>query len=228
MRAEFRETPRRLWAEGLLVFGAASVLIVGGSILERAGVVSAAVASTVTTGALIYVPLLWALFARLDLAELGATTEGSQKALVVLLWFSLATLPAFFLGNHLFEVLMHGHSFHWVAPAGFLSLVATEILVVAVPEEFFFRGYLQRRFEMASQKKWKLLGATLGAGWLVSSVLFAASHSLVSPALWHAGIIFPGLAFGWLRARTGSLIVPVLYHALCNVSMAVVQSCYHS
>ena len=38
--------------------------------------------------------------------------------------------------------------------------------------------------------------------------------------------IFPALIFGWLRIRSGSLLAPVLYHALCNLGMYVLQRSY--
>ena len=28
---------------------------------------------------------------------------------------------------------------------------------------------------------------------------------------------FPGLVFGWMRARSGSILPGVLFHALCNL-----------
>jgi membrane protease YdiL (CAAX protease family) len=30
-------------------------------------------------------------------------------------------------------------------------------------------------------------------------------------------VFFPALLFGWLRARTGGIGAPVVFHALCNL-----------
>jgi membrane protease YdiL (CAAX protease family) len=34
-------------------------------------------------------------------------------------------------------------------------------------------------------------------------------------------VFFPGLLYGWLRARTDTIIVPTLYHAASNILMKV-------
>jgi membrane protease YdiL (CAAX protease family) len=72
----------------------------------------------------------------------------------------------------------------------------------------------------------RVLGANLGAGFLTTQVLFALGHLVVFQA-WRLGTFFPGLIFGWLRERTGGLAAPVLFHALSNVFIAVLEASFY-
>jgi membrane protease YdiL (CAAX protease family) len=52
------------------------------------------------------------------------------------------------------------------------------------------------------------------AGVLGTSLLFAAAHSSVWPS--PVPLLVLGLGLGWLAQRTGSLVAPILVHALFN------------
>ena len=41
------------------------------------------------------------------------------------------------------------------------------------------------------------------------------------------GTFFPGLFFGWLRQRTGSIAAPVVAHALSNLFMATLEASFY-
>jgi membrane protease YdiL (CAAX protease family) len=99
----------------------------------------------------------------------------------------------------------------------FLLMALTQLVVVALPEELFFRGYLQSRLCERWPPTRRLLGAPVGLGLLVSSALFALGHVLVDFNPQRLAVFFPGLVFGWMRARTGSLAPAALFHALCNL-----------
>lgn len=73
------------------------------------------------------------------------------------------------------------------------------VLVAMVVEEAFFRAFLQRRLGL----------------WL-SSALFAVSHFSYGLPFLVVGVFIVSLFFGWLFARTGSLIPPMLAHGLFN------------
>jgi len=107
--------------------------------------------------------------------------------------------------------------FHLRFPDGFWVLLLSQILVVAVPEEIFFRGYLMSRFEERWPSRARLLGVAVGWPLVVSSVLFAAGHFLVDLAPARLAVFFPALVFGWMRSRSGSVAPAALFHALCNV-----------
>lgn len=98
-----------------------------------------------------------------------------------------------------------------------LWMFVSQLILVAIPEEWFYRGYLQQRFDEAWAPRWRILGVTLGWGWLLSSALFALGHLVLDPRPERLAVFFPSLLFGWMRARTGSILAPVLFHAFSNV-----------
>jgi membrane protease YdiL (CAAX protease family) len=111
-------------------------------------------------------------------------------------------------------------------PERFWLLVVNQFLVVALPEELFYRGWMQTTWRATRPgRNLRLLGATLGAGFLVTQVLFAAGH-LVVFEFWRLGTFFPGLLFGWLRERKGDITVSVTVHALSNLYMAILESSF--
>ena len=96
------------------------------------------------------------------------------------------------------------------------SLSVLETLIVAVGlvpvvEEWFFRGVLQQG-----------LVASMGAvgGILVTALLFAFGHGAgLSPQAWAALVaqtLVLGIAFGYARHRTGSLLASILLHIGVN------------
>lgn len=105
------------------------------------------------------------------------------------------------------------------APRYFWQLAAAELLVVALPEEFFFRGFLLGRLAEIWPARRRFLGAPVGLALIVSSALFALSHLAVQGNPATLAVFFPALLFGWMRARTGSILAPTFFHALCNLLM---------
>ncbi len=100
----------------------------------------------------------------------------------------------------------------------------TQLLFIALPEEYFYRGYVQTRLSDAmktrgdgEERAW--LGFTWAMVW--TSALFAIGHLLIPVngvlLAQRAAVFFPSLLFGWLRARTGSIVASTLYHAACNL-----------
>jgi membrane protease YdiL (CAAX protease family) len=111
-------------------------------------------------------------------------------------------------------------------PPDFLLGAATQLLVVAIPEELFFRGYLQGRLDDRWPPRWRLGRAQVGPGWLLTSVLFALGHVLVDFNPGRLAVFFPGLVFGWMRARTTALAAGALFHALCNLYSDILHTSF--
>lgn len=111
-------------------------------------------------------------------------------------------------------------------PPDFAMLVLSQVLVVALPEELFFRGYLWSRLERRWPGGRRLLGAQLGATWLVTSALFALGHVAVDLDPRRFVVFFPALAFGWMRARADSILPGLTFHALCNLLSDVLYETY--
>ncbi len=86
------------------------------------------------------------------------------------------------------------------------DLLFREGLLVALPEEVFFRGYLYDAFE---EKGWEPV--------LPSSVLFAAGHLFIFASWYRALTLFPGLLLGWSRKTSGNIYVPMALHLLFNL-----------
>jgi membrane protease YdiL (CAAX protease family) len=109
------------------------------------------------------------------------------------------------------------HDFHLKIPPTFADDLPGQLLVIALPEEAFFRGYLQTALDGAWPPRWRLLGAAVGPSLLVTSAIFAVGHLLTEPNPSRLAVFFPSLLFGWMRARTGGIGASVLFHAACNL-----------
>lgn len=92
-----------------------------------------------------------------------------------------------------------------------------QLFVIALPEEAFYRGYLQSRLDEVWPPMRSVLGARVGPGLVVASVIFALGHVATVQLPSRLAVFFPALLFGWLRARTGGIGACVLFHAFCNV-----------
>jgi membrane protease YdiL (CAAX protease family) len=106
-------------------------------------------------------------------------------------------------------------------PPDFGMQIVAQLVVVALPEELFFRGYVQGRLEDAWVPQTRLGGARVGAAWIVGALLFALGHYLVTFDPLMLTRFFPGLVFGWMYARTRSILAGTLFHAACNLLMDV-------
>ena len=96
-------------------------------------------------------------------------------------------------------------------------------IAVAAVEEVQYRAVL---VEARRTGRHRILGADLGWGWIVTCVLFAFGHSIVQLQWWHFAIFFPSLVFGWMRARTGGIVAPALFHAWANIQVTTLDTLY--
>ncbi|MBN4071971.1 CPBP family intramembrane metalloprotease [bacterium AH-315-F18] len=92
------------------------------------------------------------------------------------------------------------------------------VLATGLPEELLFRGLIAGAL-FRRMSFWK-------ANFL-QSIIFLLPHLLILfivPRLWPLAIVFPmalGLASGWLRESSGSVLPSVVLHALPNVAGAL-------
>jgi membrane protease YdiL (CAAX protease family) len=93
-------------------------------------------------------------------------------------------------------------------PPHLLLAAASQLIVVAIPEEFFFRGYLQGRLRDAMPPL---------AAIALSSLLFGLGHFLVDFDPGRLAVAFPGVLFGLLYERTRSIAPGAVFHAACNL-----------
>lgn len=117
-------------------------------------------------------------------------------------------------------------SFQGTWPSSPLLLVAYHLFFVAIPEEMFYRGYVQSRLDEVWPPKWRIFGAEVGWGLIAASAIFAVGHSVVALQWWHPFIFFPSLVFGWMRSRTGTVVAGALFHAWSNVQVTTLDTLY--
>ena len=164
---------------------------------------------------------------KLDARHLGLST---LTALGWLLLLGVLVFPLFWLGYYWWMrwVGAISHHAHFILrwPKSVVDELAGQVVVIALPEEAFFRGYLQTALDRAWPPRWRILGAQLGPGWLVASAIFAVGHVLTIRHPARLAVFFPALVFGWLRARTGGVGASVAFHASCNLLSALLGRGY--
>ena len=126
-----------------------------------------------------------------------------------------------------FPLFWVGFYFWWAPRAPFhpapVSFVASDamgqFLVIALPEEAFYRGYLQTSLDDVSwTPQWTLLGTRVGVGVIVTSLIFALGHVATDVDPNRLSVFFPSLLFGWLRTRRQGIkaAARAAFHAMCN------------
>jgi membrane protease YdiL (CAAX protease family) len=116
--------------------------------------------------------------------------------------------------------------FHAAALGSLGNDLLGQLLVIALPEEAFYRGYLQSALDEVWRPRWRVLGADLGPGLLVASALFAAGHLCTEFNAGRLAVFFPALVFGWLRSRTRGVGAGIVFHALCNLFASYLGQSY--
>jgi membrane protease YdiL (CAAX protease family) len=109
-------------------------------------------------------------------------------------------------------------AFTFTLPQNVLDLALAQLVVVALPEEAFFRGYLQTSLNDLSKSSARLPGTQVALGpWLLQAALFALVHFLVAPHPSRLAVFFPALLFGWVRGWRGGIGAAIALHALSNL-----------
>jgi membrane protease YdiL (CAAX protease family) len=166
---------------------------------------------------LIYVPVavLWKRRERIDFFE--SSWGQLLKSLGWVLLVSAIVFPLIELGNRYFQDWAFHRHYVGGHYKGLAKAFLFHFLLVGIPEEFFYRGYMQTQLNRIWGRPWRLLGVAVGKALPITAFLFALSHSMIQLQWWHFAIFFPGLLFGWFRERTGAITAGALFHALCNV-----------
>ena len=173
-----------------------------------------------------------------DLADYGFHLRPVGRSLVYAGGTIAVVFPLFLVGFVLFHQIAcayilpaatsarfagWGGLMHPGLPLDFAEMALTQVVVVAIPEELFFRGYLLRRLEEAYPPRRRVLGGGVGVALILSSLLFGLSHVLFDLNPLRMATFFPGLLFGWLRSATGSIGAGVAVHAASNLYIAVLH-----
>ncbi len=160
-----------------------------------------------------------------ELTPLSARRMGRDAMVAVGHATAAAALlfPCFWLG---FRLWWKVDLFHAAPLMPLLADAGGQLLMIALPEEAFYRGYLQTSLDRELGTKLNVLGAPIGWGLPLTSAIFAAGHLLTELNPARLAVFFPSLVFGLLRARTGGIGASVLFHALCNLFSAYLLRSY--
>ncbi len=94
--------------------------------------------------------------------------------------------------------------------------------LVAFPEEFFFRAFIQ---ETALKKHDRKFFFIITRKNMVTSILFGACHAISFLNITRGATFFPSLLFGWLTEKSGGRIFyPILFHAISNILVFVLAT----
>ena len=128
------------------------------------------------------------------------------------------TFPGYFSPDY-FPALPPGHLSLAYSPdeAGWgltLMKLAGSACVIAVLEEFFFRGFFYRWLRKSAFWEVPLTAFDAQAFWTVAGV-FALEHDR-----WFAGLL-AGVVYGWLAVRTGDVWAAAVAHGVTNFLLGV-------
>ena len=180
----------------------------------------------------IYVPVVWCRMIGLDswAYHLSVPSFSDTAAWRAVLRTNVGLLaavgPVFLVGYHFYQTVIFGHQpgFGW--PREPFTLVAYQLFFVAIPEEFFYRGYFQTRLNEVFERRFSVFGVPMGWGSVWASLFFAFGHTLVLFQWWHFATFVPGMAFAWLREKTGSVMSGAVFHAICNIAVIHLDTHY--
>ncbi len=156
--------------------------------------------------------------------RLGQLVQSAARELCVALALAAIIFPPFWLG---YRAWWHPIAPFRPAPLGSIANEALgQFLVIALPEEAFYRGYLQTSLDDVIPPRFDFLGARVGAGVAVTSVIFALGHLATEPNLSRLAVFFPSLLFGWLRVKRRGVGASAAFHALCNLFASYLAHSY--
>lgn len=107
------------------------------------------------------------------------------------------------------------------------SVFFIQLFLVGLPEEIFYRGYLQTRLDSLIGKDQLTFGVYFNwSSTVLCSLLFAIAHLVTIPHPSRLAVFFPSLLFGWMRRAYRDTLSPAIFHALCNVLSQILWGIY--
>lgn len=240
------DMPREL-KQALMVFVASTALVaVLGLIAQGVAFINANLGALVAI-VFLYLTVFVANRRGEDLVDYGFVTTPRVRSVVIAATYIAVVFPIFMAGFVLFYdfACAKGSAIAALAPPGLcfgydgwsdahwpslglatLELAFVQIVVVALPEELFFRGLIHELCERALPPKRRVLGGGLGWALIISSALFAFGHLAVTFDARRLAVFFPGLVFGWMRSATGSILAGTIAHAASNLFIHILQKVF--
>jgi hypothetical protein len=206
------------------------------------------VGSALVAVVFLYAPVFWAWRRHEDLDDYGFHAQPIKRGLVTAGIAGAIVFPLFVLAYLAFyEVACHSHLLAHLVPrnlcASYVGLsrmhvpeldlnllewCAVQLIVVALPEELFFRGFLLEMLERRFPPKRRILGGGVGLALVISAAMFALIHlpkEGYDPR--QLATFFPGLLFGWMRSSTRSILASTVTHAGSNILVHLLDLAAH-
>lgn len=179
-----------------------------------------------------------------DIYDYGFRVEPLKRGLATAGIALLVIFPLFIAGFFAFyEIACKSSLFAQVLPKGtcgtylgledihaprltlkFAEYCLVQMLVVALPEELFFRGFMQGLLEKRFVPTRSLFGAKVGLALILSSLAFALVHLPKAGDPRMFATFFPSLMFGWMRSRTNSILASTIAHGASNILIHVLNA----
>jgi membrane protease YdiL (CAAX protease family) len=237
--------PRNAGRDALIAWAAVAALVTGlvqiNIKLPAIGHLGSALVAVV----FIYTPVALAWWRKEDLDDYGFHWEPVRRGLVMAAVAIAAVFPIFVVGYLAFyETACGSELLSNLVPRGMCArygglhalhvpdltllvsqgpnalsaeFVAVQLVVVALPEELFFRGLLLGLLEQRFPPRRRVLGGGIGLALVLSSLAFAMIHLPKDGDPRALATFFPGLLFGWMRSATGSILASTVTHAASNI-----------
>ncbi len=157
-------------------------------------------------------------------SDYGLRAEGLLGEVAVVAVLALVIFPPFLLGFRIWWQPAGG--FEWNLPWPLWQLVATHLVVIALPEELLYRGFVQKALGRVLVGRVRVLGVECGWAVPLTAAVFALGHFATDLGPDRLATFFPALVFGWLKERRQSLAGPILFHAACNVFSDILSAGY--
>lgn len=147
----------------------------------------------------------------------------ARAVLVACVCFVIILVP-FWFGYRQYNGIHREFSIVRAIPAA--DEILGQLFVVALPEEAFFRGYVQTQLDRLFPRTIRVATLPIGLSIIITSALFALCHLFTVPHVARLAVFFPSLLFGALRAREGGIGASVVVHALCNLLTGALEDGY--
>lgn len=206
----------------------AGIVLFLGALKHLGMVVPLIYAHAATAAAVVelYAPIMMIGRRGITSEDLGLTARTWKRDLLICLALAAVVTVPFAVAHHYWQTSLFHRVFHWRMPPGLLETVFAQVVVVALPEELFFRGWLQGRLEKLWPPGESVLAQVFSRAVLTAAAVFALAHFIGEYRPDRLGPFFPALIFGALRTRTRSIFAPVVFHAYCNVLGDVLWAFY--
>jgi membrane protease YdiL (CAAX protease family) len=177
----------------------------------------------------LYIPIIFLFIRKQHPAFYGISKKGLFKSIARALLAAIIIFPVYIAGFYIYMKHVYGLDVVFsitglIHQPQSLIFSLNTLFMVAIPEEVFYRGYLQSELRQCDKQKINLFGVKTGVSFLILNALFAAGHLIVIPDISRLAVFFPGLVFSWLREKDDNIAGSIIFHWLSDVLSFVLFS----